>query len=135
MLPGGAFGLSSSPNAQVPAATFASSLPPGAIGISTDLAPDMVGKIVFEPSWGHYEVKGIGRWFRSRFDKRNRTALGGGAGAAALLPVSKELDLLIEGLAGHGIGRYAAASGPEVAIGPEGSVHPIRAAQGIAGFD
>ena len=135
VLPIGAFGLSSSPNARVPAATFASSLTPGANGISTDLAPDIVGKIVFEPGWGHYEIKGIGRWFRSRFDERNTAALGGGVGGAALLPVSKELDLLFEVLAGRGIGRYAAAVGPDVAIGPEGSVHPIRAVQAITGFD
>ena len=112
VLPGGAFGLSSSPNAQVPAATFASSLTPGANGISTDLAPDFVGKIVFEPGWGHYEIKGITRWFRARFDGRNRAAPGAGLGVAALLPISGKLDLLLEGLAGRGIGRYAAAMGP-----------------------
>ncbi len=56
-------------------------------------------------------------------------------GTAALLPLSKELDLLLEGLAGRGIGRYAAAVGPDAAITPDGSVHPIRAAQAITGFD
>ena len=88
VVPPGTFGLSSSPNAQVPAATFASSLTPGANGISTDLAPDVVAKMVFEPGWGHYEVKGVSRWFRSRFEGRNTAALGGGIGAAALLPLS-----------------------------------------------
>lgn len=78
VLPEGAFGLSSSPNAHVPVATLASSLTPGANELSTDLAPGIVGKIVFESGWGHYEVKGIGRWFRSRFDDRNEAALGGG---------------------------------------------------------
>ena len=135
VLPSGVFGLSSSPNAQVPAATFASSLTPGANGISTDRAPDLVGKLVLEPGWGHFELKGIGRSFRARFDDRNRTAFGGGVGGAALLPVSRELDILVEGLAGRGIGRYAAAVGPDIAIGPDGSVHPIRAVQAIAGFD
>ncbi len=135
VVPPGTFGLSSSPNAQVPAATFASSLTPGANGISTDLAPDVVAKMVFEPGWGHYEVKGVSRWFRSRFEGRNTAALGGGIGAAALLPLSNELDLLLEGLAGRGIGRYAAAVGPDIAIGPDGSVHPIRAVQAITGFD
>lgn len=135
LLPHGVYGLSSSPNAQVPAATFASSLTPGANGISTDLAPDFIGKLVFEPGWGHYELKGIGRSFRARFDEQNRTAFSGGVGVAAILPVSSELDLLLEGLAGSGIGRYAAAVGPDAAIGPDGSVHPIRAVQAITGFD
>ena len=55
--------------------------------------------------------------------------------AAALLPISGELDLLLEGLAGRGIGRYAAAVGPDLAIGPDGSVHRIRATQAITGID
>ena len=135
MLPGGAFGLGSSPNAQVPAATFASSLTPGANGISTDLAPDFVGKIVFEPGWGHYEIKGISRWFRARFDGRNRAAPGAGLGVAALLPISGKLELPLEGLAGRGFGRYAAAVGPDLAMGPDGSVHLIRATQAIGGLD
>lgn len=135
VVPAGVFGLSNSPNAQVPTATFASSLTPGANGISTDLSPDLVAKIVWEPGWGHYEFKGIGRSFRARFDSRNRTAFGGGVGGAALLPVTKQFDVLVEGLAGRGIGRYAAAVGPDVAIGPDGSVHPIRAVQAITGFD
>ena len=133
--PPGTFGLSDSPNAQVPAATFASSLTPGANGISTDPAPDMVAKLVVEPGWGHYELKGVGRRFRSRFEEANSAAFGGGIGAAALLPLSSELDLLLEGLAGRGIGRYAAAVGPDIAIGPDGSVHPVRAIQAITGFD
>ena len=135
VLPPGVYGLSASPNAQVPAATFATSLTPGANGISTDLAPDFIGKFVLEPGWGHFELKGIGRSFRARFDGENRAAFGGGLGVAAILPVSAQLDLLVEGLAGPGIGRYAAAVGPDAAIGPDGSVHPIRAAQAIAGFD
>ena len=135
MLPEGVYGFSSSPNAQLPGATFATSLTPGANGISTDLAPDIVGKVVFEPSWGHYEIKGIGRWFRSRLGERNRTAFGGGAGGAAILPLTSDLDLLIEGLAGPGIGRYAAAVGPDVAVRPDGAVKPIWAAQAISGFD
>lgn len=135
VLPGGAFALSSSPNAQVLAATLASSLTLGASGISTDFAPEFVGKIVFEPGWGHCEIKAISRSFRARFDGRNRAAPGTGFGVAALLPISDELDLLLEGLAGRGIGRYAAALGPDLATGPDGSVQPIRATQAIAGIE
>ncbi len=135
VLPDGTFGFSSSPNAQVPGATFATSLTPGANGISTDLAPDIVGKAVFEPGWGHYEIKGIGRWFRGRMAERNHTAFGGGIGGAAILPVTKKLDFLVEGLAGPGIGRYAASVGPDVAVRPDGSVKPIWAVQAISGFD
>lgn len=135
VLPDGAMGFSGSPNARSPGATVATSLTPGANGISTDLAPDVVGKVVFEPGWGHYEIKGVGRWFRSRLDGRNQATFGGGLGGAAILPVARKLDLLVEGLAGPGIGRYAAAVGPDVAVRPDGYVKPIRAVQAIAGFD
>ena len=33
---------------------------------STNYAPDLVAKFAFEPGWGHYEVKAIGRFFRDR---------------------------------------------------------------------
>jgi TolA-binding protein len=33
---------------------------------STNVYPDLVAKIAFEPGWGHFEVKAIGRWFRDR---------------------------------------------------------------------
>jgi hypothetical protein len=60
---------------------------------STDIAPDMVAKIAFEPGWGHYELYGIGRLFRSRAAFANRTIWGGGGGAGAILPLfPKQLD-------------------------------------------
>src|SRR6266478_8509858 len=61
---------------------------------STDIAPDMVAKLAFEPGWGHYELYGVGRTFRSRAAFANRTIWGGGGGAGAILPlVPKQLDL------------------------------------------
>src|SRR3984885_6595137 len=32
---------------------------------STDIAPDVVAKIAADPGWGHYELYGLGRFFRS----------------------------------------------------------------------
>jgi len=43
---------------------------------STDIAPDTVAKIAVEPGWGHYELYGIGRLFRSRAAFANRTKAG-----------------------------------------------------------
>ena len=135
MLPEGVLGLSSGPNAQVPAATFASSLTPGANAISTDAQSDISGKIAIEPGRGHYDLKGIGRWFRSRLDDRNRTALGRGISRAALLPAAQDFDLPVGAHAGRGVGRYAAAVGPNIAVPPDGPAHTIDAVQAIAGFD
>jgi hypothetical protein len=35
-------------------------------GHSTDLAPDLLAKVAFEPGWGHFEIKALGRFFRDR---------------------------------------------------------------------
>ena len=125
--------LSGSPNAQAPSATFASSPMPTANGISTDQSQDLIGWLMLEPGWGHFELKGIGRSIRARFDDRNRSTLGGEVGVAALLALSRNLDIPVKGLAGRIIGRYAAV-GPDVAIGPDGSVHPVQEVQAITGF-
>ena len=33
---------------------------------ASNVAPDFVAKVAFEPGWGHYELFGIGRFFRAR---------------------------------------------------------------------
>jgi hypothetical protein len=38
---------------------------PGA-NYSYNPAPDLVGKVAFEPGWGHYEIFSVGRFFRAR---------------------------------------------------------------------
>src|SRR5882762_6489686 len=78
--PVGVFGFNTSPNAQSPNSQFTLSNVPGANGISTDLAPDLIAKVVFEPGWGHYEVKALGRFFRDRIAGNNNVTGGGGGG-------------------------------------------------------
>jgi hypothetical protein len=102
---------------------------------STDVAPDMVAKMVFEPGWGHYELYGIGRLFRSRADFANHTVWGGGGGAGAILPlVAKQLDFQADFLAGDGIGRYGTSQLPDVAIKPTGILAPIPGLQALVGL-
>jgi hypothetical protein len=102
---------------------------------STDIAPDMVAKIAFEPGWGHYELYGIGRTFRSRAAFANRTIWGGGGGAGAILPlVPKQLDLQADFLYGDGIGRYGVSQLPDVAIRPNGILAPVPELQALVGL-
>jgi hypothetical protein len=102
---------------------------------STDIAPDMVAKIAFEPGWGHYELYGIGRLFRSRAAFANRTIWGGGGGAGAILPIiPKQLDLQADFLYGDGIGRYGTSQLPDVAIKPTGILAPIPELQALTGL-
>jgi TolA-binding protein len=133
--PAGIFGFNTSPNSTSPGSAFTLSNTPGANGISTDVAPDFIGKLVFEPRWGHYEVKAIGRVFRDRFSERNSYTGGGGGGIAAILPITKKVDVIAEGLAGVGIGRYASGLGADVTIKPDGSILPLRTLHLMAGIE
>ena len=55
--PAGVFGFNNSPNATSPSSLIVVNSTPGANGVSTDVAPDVLAKIAFEPGWGHYEIK------------------------------------------------------------------------------
>jgi len=135
VLPNGMLGFAGSLNAQSPSSQFVTSATPGAAGVSTERTPDVIGKLVFEPGWGHYELKALGRTFRGRLNGVTRSAAGGGVGGAAIMPLHRKLDLVIEGLAGKGIGRYASSVGADVAAGPDGVLKPVRAVHGLAGLE
>jgi hypothetical protein len=95
----------------------------------------MVAKIAFEPGWGHYELYGIGRLFRSRAAFANRTIWGGGGGAGAIVPlIPKQLDLQVSFLYGAGIGRYGTSQLPDVAIKPAGILTPVPELQALVGL-
>jgi hypothetical protein len=134
-VPRGLFGFNTSANATTPGSAFTLSITPGANGISTDAAPDLVGKLAFEPGWGHYELKAIGSIFRDRLNSKNTYAGAGGGGVAAILPIAKKVDVIAEGLAGVGIGRYASGVGADVTVKPDGSVLPLRTLQLMAGIE
>jgi hypothetical protein len=133
--PSGVFGFNNSPNATSPGSQFVLNNSPGAAGVSTDVAPDLVGKIAFEPGFGHFELKAVGRFFRDRYNGTNDTAFGGGIGAAAIVPVTEKVDLILEALGGRGIGRYASGLGPDVTIKPNGSVVPVTAVDVMGGVE
>jgi hypothetical protein len=94
-----------------------------------------VSKLVFEPGWGHWELKALGRFFRDRLNGGNHNAFGGGIGAAAILPVHNTLNFVVEGLSGAGIGRYASSVGADVIAKTDGTVVPIRATQIMTGLE
>jgi hypothetical protein len=133
--PPNVFGFANDPNAQTPSSAFTTSITPGANGISTDLAPDLIAKIAFEPGWGHYEIKALGRFFRDRFNGTNNYKEGGGIGVAAIVPIAKKTDFIVEGLIGTGIGRYASGLGFDVTLRPNATIVPIRTLQTMGGIE
>jgi hypothetical protein len=126
------------PNAPDQITTFNN---PGGSGLnpsttySTDIGPDIIAKATADPGWGHFEVYGLGRAFRSRAGESNHNILGGGGGAGAILPlVPKLLDFQADFLLGDGIGRYGSAGLPDVAIKPTGVLAPIPEIQALVGL-
>jgi hypothetical protein len=113
---------------------------------SLDPAPDFVAKLNFEPGWGHYEIGGIGRIFRDRVINTaattvanagsNNTQAAGGVTFNAVLPVvAKKADLVIQALAGVGIGRYGPAGGVDAVIKPDGSIEPVKGGIAMVGLE
>jgi hypothetical protein len=140
-VPANIMGLSNSPNA----ATGVNLLPFLANysdGFSTELAPDLSAKVAFEPGWGHFEIKALGRFFRDRIASTATTnghtevTEGYGVGFGALMPfVSKKLEVSLEGLLGQGIGRYGSSGLPDATLNPTtGELRPLREARIMGGL-
>jgi hypothetical protein len=102
---------------------------------SYNRAPDLIAKIAIEPGFGHYEVFGVGRFFRDRVFPNaqlvtgasaagayDTQTAGGGLGVNARVSLlQKKLDVGLHGLIGDGIGRYSSATLPDVTAHPNGS--------------
>ncbi len=140
-VPANIMGLNTSPNA----ATGVNLLPFLANysnGFSTPLAPDLLAKVAFEPGWGHFEIKAVGRFFRDRIASTETTSghtdvTGGyGVGFGALMPfVNRKLDVSLEGLLGQGIGRYGSSGLPDATLNPTtGELRPLREARIMGGL-
>jgi len=108
--------------------------------LSLDQYPDMVGKVAFDPGFGHYEAYGVGRFFTDRTliagSRDNNTTFGWGAGGAVLLPVvPKFLDFQGSFLAGQGIGRYGSAGFSDVVVNPiTGKLNPLTEVEALIGL-
>jgi hypothetical protein len=101
-----------------------------------------LAKVAFEPNWGHFEIKALGRFFRDRIastaptNGHTNTTEGYGVGFGALMPfVNKRLDVSMEGLVGQGIGRYGSSGLPDATINPTtGALRPLREARIMGGL-
>ncbi|HVT98185.1 MAG TPA: hypothetical protein VHE33_11820, partial [Acidobacteriaceae bacterium] len=106
---------------------------------SFNRAPEVVAKMAFEPGWGHWEVFGVGRFFRNRIYPNatatpassagayNDTATGGGIGGGFRVPMAKKtVSLGLKGLWGQGIGRMGDSTIADIAFRPDGTISPIH---------
>ena len=111
---------------------------------SSNVSPDFVAKLAFEPGFGHYEIFGIASIFRDRIYPNasaatasaagafNTNTAGGGFGAnARWLLAQKHLEIGVHYLGGNGVGRFGASQLPDVTVYGNGYEHLIRAYQGL----
>ena len=113
---------------------------------SDDIAPDVIGKLAFDPGFGHYEVLGVARFVNTRDytipsaltsveHDNSRTVVAGFGGANALIPViGKTLTFQATGAAGEGLGRYASGQLPDATISPNGTPRPIPEVSALFGL-
>ena len=123
--------------------------------------PDLVGKLAFQPGWGHYEVFGIASDLRDRIfpcggaitakdgvlppattcdgatfpnakGAYNNSGFASGIGANIRGTVAQHVELGIHFLGGNGIGRYGAAQLGDVVVRPDGVLVPVRNYQALA---
>lgn len=104
-----------------------------------EIAPDVIGKIAWDPHWGHYEVEGILHFPHDRVSTlgagKNHTAVGGGGGGSMILPViPHKVEVRLAGLAGYGIGRYGSVLLPDATLKANGAPSPLFSLQGTAGI-
>ena len=122
---------------------------------SFNYAPDLIVKIVYEPSFGHFELFGVGRFFRDRVFPNGAappgapqpptpSALGaftaktegGGAGANARFSLfSKTLDVGLHGLVGDGVGRYSSSTLPDATAHPDGSLELLAGGSALGSLE
>jgi len=122
---------------------------------SYNLAPDVIAKLAYQPSFGHFELFGVGRFFRDRvypngppppgaqqpsttsaLGAYNSKAEGAGVGANGRVSLfSKTLDLGAHIFVGDGISRYSSSTLPDATAHPDGSLEPLTGGSALASLE
>ncbi len=106
--------------------------------LSLNHAPDIIGKVAYDPTVNghdvHVEGFGIGRDFYSRYNGQNRDVIGGGGGGSVLVDLlPKFLSVQFSGAVGAGLGRYGTAQLPDVTVSSTGQAKPLSESMLLAG--
>ena len=112
----------------------ASGLLDNATSYTIDSAPDLILKAALDPGYGHYEIYGLQRWFRSAVGTDTNTVSASSIGGGAILPVVADVfSFQASGLVGKGVGRYGSAQLPDVTLEPNATFSPLRGYQLLFG--
>jgi hypothetical protein len=110
---------------------------------SNNVAPDVIVKGTYDAKYGHFEIGGLARWFRSRYypavtttaGAANDTKTGGGFFANLRVPVTHYADLGFHVTTGTGVGRYGTSTLPDVTVRPDGTLMPIKNTQSLVSIE
>ena len=104
------------------------------------ISPDVIGKLAWDPAWGHYEIEGMLTFphthvMTSVGHGHNDTAVAGGGGASMILPlIPHKMEMHLGGVVGKGIGRYGGAFLPGVTVNELGQPIPLFSAIASTGI-
>lgn len=112
----------------------------GTLTSTPNVRPDIIAKIAYDKTVSgkafHVNVAGISSQFRvTPAAGVFHGAQGVGGTFNAILEVAKNFRLVGNVLYGTGVGRYLEGLGPDLVIGPNGTISPVHSAAGIAGFE
>lgn len=121
---------------------------------SSNVSPDYIVKMAFQPGFGHYEIFGVASDFRERIYPNaslltsgaslsaaaagafNNSLWGGGYGGNARWQLAqKKVEFGLHFLGGNGVGRYGTSTLPDVTVYSNGYLHMIRSYQGLASLE
>jgi hypothetical protein len=122
---------------------------------SFNYAPDLVAKAAYDRDWGHFEIFGVGRFFRDRvfpngapppgapqppttsaLGAYTSKSAGGGAGANARVSlVNKRYVLGAHALVGNGMGRYSSSTLADATAHPNGSLELLTGGSALGTFE
>ncbi len=116
---------------------------------TNNVAPDMIVKAAFDSRHGHYELAGVGRFFRDRYyanastvaagvttpvpavGASNDTKFGGGVIGNARFSLSRYADIGLHAVYGDGTGRYGTSTLPDTTVHPDGTLALLHNGQGL----
>ena len=127
-------------------------------GYSTNLMPDFLAKIAWDPGWGHYELRAIGSAFRDKVvltstgalygglgtqapppsvlaGSHKNTTYGGGVGWFSMMPFTHKFDFIYGASADAGNAAMNGGGNAEVTINNKYQLVPIKNLAGFAGFE
>jgi hypothetical protein len=134
-----------SPEQYVTAATTlptwaASQIGNGTATSTPNVRPDIVAKIAYDAKVAnralHFELAGLSRQFEtSPAPGVHMSAQGLGGSFNTVMEVAKNFRLIATSFYSSGGGRYILGLGPDLIVGPNGSISPVHSMSGIAGFE